>query len=81
MTAALFITALLLMRQSNNSNIKSMRLWVGHAAVYWSVVSIAKLFFGYTGPSELVSLWGAIIYLQAPVTIIGSLLLKRKYHA
>ena len=47
-----------------------MIVWFSHATIYWMAISIARIFFGYDGPSMLVSHWGAFLYMQAPMTLI-----------
>jgi len=58
-----------------------MLLWFGHCALYWVTIAIVRALFGYTGPSQIVSTWGAIVQMQAAITVVavtvGEYLLKR----
>ena len=56
-----------------------MLMWLIFATLYWCGVAVLRLFFGYVGPSIVVTLIGAIVYWQAPILIIGLLYLRNRY--
>ena len=48
----------------------SMTLWFGHCALYWNSILIARIFFGYEGPSVFVTLWGGAVFLHGSLAVI-----------
>jgi len=77
-TAVAYIAASVYLYKKRKDNI-GMLMWFIQAAIYWTAISVYRSFFGYIGPSPLVSLIGAIIYLEAPIIAIADQLLKRRY--
>ena len=77
-TAVMYVVALAMIffirKDWDDANIHGkvtlMLSWFGHATLYWSTITVARTFFGYVGPSFFTSLWGAIVYMQAPLTVI-----------
>ena len=78
LTAIAYIIASVMLYIRRNGNI-GMFLWFAQVAVYWTVISIYRSYFGYVGPSPIVSIIGAILYLEAPVIAVADQLLKRRY--
>ena len=64
----------LLARQGRRAHQMTRRLgsllWCGHAALYWSVGSVLRLFFGYSAPTVAMSAWGSIIFIHAAFSMI-----------
>jgi hypothetical protein len=58
-------------RRRNTPHIYGMLFWFIHAMLFWWFVEWRQLTGQYGGPSQFVSSWGAIVYLQAFVTVIG----------
>jgi len=56
----------------------AMTYWIGLSAVYWIGISLARIILGYTGPSILVSFIGQMIFFQAPVLILLSIIQVKK---
>lgn len=54
-------------------------LWVLHAAGYLSCVMVARIFFGYVGPSVLTTSWGIAIYMHAFLSVIGGAVVTRRF--
>lgn len=45
-------------------------LWTGHAAIYWTVNAVLRLFFGYAAPTLAISAWGAIVFVHAGFSML-----------
>lgn len=54
-------------------------LWVVHASGYLSCVMLARIFFGYVGPSVLSTSWGIAIYIHAFLSVIGGAVVTRRF--
>lgn len=55
----------------------AMGLWFGHAAILWNAMLIARIFFGYVGPSAFFSLWASAVFLHGCLAIIFHFAAKR----
>jgi hypothetical protein len=78
LTAACYIAASVLLYYKRKGDI-GVFIWGVQLAIYWTAISVYRSFFGYIGPSTMVSLIGAILYLEFPIIIIADQLLKRRY--
>lgn len=54
-------------------------LWVLHASAYLSGVMVARIVFGYVGPSVLSTSWGIAIYMHAFLSVIGGAVVTRRF--
>jgi hypothetical protein len=58
-------------RNRKTSSMWAMLLWFSHSAIFWAYVFLANFSEGYSGPTSIITAWGALIDFQAYATIIG----------
>ena len=78
-TAIAYFVVTVMLYLNRNGNV-GMFLWFLQCTLYWSGITVARYFFGYVGPSFIVTMLGAILYLEAPVIAFGDSLLRRRYN-
>ncbi len=85
LAATFWIATGLLIRQANCANARRRRLgsilWTAHAATYWTVNAILRLFFDYTAPTLAISAWAAILFVHAAASILGMAMLLLRYES
>ena len=68
--AAVAIFALSFLLSKPRVTSPAILLWVGHVALFWTVIFIMRLFFGYVGPSAWVSTWASLVWLHGVMAIV-----------
>ena len=53
-------------------------LWVAHATLYLTSVEVARLWFGYVGPSLVATSWSFALYMQAFLSVLGAMVVFRR---
>jgi len=57
--------------------------WLFHAGLWLGINSTLRLVFGYSAPTTLMSMWGAVLYIQAALSVIAYIILwnrATRYH-
>lgn len=80
-----WLATILLVRQARRCHQGRRRLgsvlWTGHAAIYWTVNAVLRLFFGYAAPTLWVSAWASILFVHAAFSMLWMAALLVRYES
>lgn len=78
--ALAFLTATVLLIRKRNTYPLIMRLWFYHVTLYWTVNAVVVVVVGHYVNPRLVTLWAAIIAIQAATSVAGAIFARGRWH-